>query len=54
MTSTPPAAPVVAATRLQGGSANSARGAASMAAGAISPARPADCTGQLLFRIDSA
>ena len=52
--STPLAAPVIAATRLRGGSANSARGAASLAAEAISAARLAGCTGQLVFRIDSA
>ena len=37
--STPLAAPVIAATRLRGGSANSARGAASLATEAISAAR---------------
>ena len=52
--STPLAAPVVAAARLRGGKANSARGAASLAAEAISAARQAGCTGQLVFRIDSA
>ena len=52
--STPLAAPVIAATRLRGGTANSARGAASLATEAISAARQAGCTGQLLFRIDSA
>jgi hypothetical protein len=52
--STPLAAPVIAATRLRGGKANSARGAASLAAGAISAARQAGCTGRLVFRIDSA
>ena len=52
--STPLAAPVIAATRLRGGSANSARGAASLAAEAISTARQAGCTGQIVFRIDSA
>ena len=52
--STPLASPVIAATRLRGGSANSARGAASLAAEAISAARQAGCTGQLVFRIDSA
>jgi hypothetical protein len=52
--STPLAAPVIAATRLRGGTAGSARGAASLAAEAISAARHAGCTGQLLFRIDSA
>jgi hypothetical protein len=52
--STPLAAPVIAATRLRGGSANSARGAASLAAEAISAARQAGCTGELVVRIDSA
>jgi hypothetical protein len=52
--STPLAAPVIAATRLRGGSAGSARGAASLAAEAISAARLAGCTGLLVFRIDSA
>ena len=52
--STPLAAPVIAATRLRGGSANSARGAASLATEAISTARQAGCTGQIVFRIDSA
>jgi hypothetical protein len=52
--STPLAAPVIAATRLRGGTANSARGAASLAAEAISAARLAGCTGELLFRVDSA
>jgi hypothetical protein len=52
--STPLAAPVIAATRLRGGTANSARGAASLAAEAISAARLAGCTGLLVFRIDSA
>jgi hypothetical protein len=52
--STPLAAPVMAATRLRGGSANSARGAASLASEAISAARQAGCCGQLVVRIDSA
>jgi Transposase DDE domain group 1 len=52
--STPLAAPVLAATRLRGGTANSARGAAPLAAEAISAARQAGCTGQIVFRIDSA
>jgi hypothetical protein len=52
--STPLAAPVIAAARLRGGTANSARGAASMAAEAITAARLAGCAGELLFRIDSA
>jgi hypothetical protein len=45
--STPLAAPVIAATRLRGGSANSARGAASLVTEAISAARQAGCSGQL-------
>jgi hypothetical protein len=52
--STPLAAPVIAATRLRGGTANSARGAASLAAEAIRTARQAGCAGQLIVRIDSA
>ena len=52
--STPLAAPVIAATRLRGGSSNSARGAASLAAGAIGTARAAGCGGILVVRADSA
>jgi DDE family transposase len=52
--STPIAAPVIAATRLRGGSAASARGAASLAAQAISTAREAGCTGTIIVRMDSA
>jgi len=52
--STPLAAPVIAATRLRGGNAASARGAASFAAGAITTAREAGCTGLLVVRMDSA
>jgi hypothetical protein len=52
--STPLAAPVIAATRLRGGTANSARGAASLATESISTARQAGCTGRLVVRIDSA
>jgi hypothetical protein len=52
--STPLAAPVIAAARLRGGTAHSARGAASLAAEAITAARLAGCAGLLLFRIDSA
>ena len=51
--STPVAAPVIAATRLRGGSANSARGAASFAAGALAAARDAGCTGTIVARADS-
>jgi hypothetical protein len=51
---TPRSAPVVAATRLRGGNASSARGAASFAATAIRTARDAGCTGQIITRMDSA
>ena len=52
--STPLAAPVIAATRLRGGNANSARGAASLAAEAISTARAGRVHRPLVFRMDSA
>jgi hypothetical protein len=52
--STPLAAPVIAATRLRGGNANSARGAAGFAGGAIGAARAAGCSGTLVVRADSA
>jgi Transposase DDE domain group 1 len=52
--STPLAAPVVAGTRLRGGNAASARGAASFAAASVSTARAAGCTGILVARADSA
>jgi hypothetical protein len=52
--STPSAAPVIAATRLRGVNAHSARGAASFAAGAVAAARAAGCTGTLAVRADSA
>jgi hypothetical protein len=52
--STPLAAPVIAATRLRGGNANSARGAASLATEAIATARAIGCTGTLVARADSA
>src|ERR1700750_552217 len=52
--STPLAAPVIADTRLRGGSANSARRAASLAREAIPAARQAGCTGKIVFRMDSA
>ena len=51
--STPQAAPVIAATRLRGGSANTARGAASLIAEAIGTARAAGCTGIIVARADS-
>jgi Transposase DDE domain group 1 len=50
---TPQAAPVVAATRLRGGSANTARGAASFTAEALGTARAAGCTGTIVARADS-
>jgi len=52
--STPLGAPVIAATRLRGGSAHSARGAASLAAEALTAARAAGCTGKIVVRMDSA
>jgi DDE family transposase len=52
--STPLGAPVIAATRLRGGNANSARGAARFAAAAIPTARAIGCTGLIIVRADSA
>jgi hypothetical protein len=52
--STPIAAPVIAATRLRGGNAASARGAASLATQAIGTARDCGCTGMIVVRLDSA
>ena len=52
--STPLSAPVIAATRLRGGNAASARGAASMITEAAGTARAAGCTGTLVVRMDSA
>ncbi len=51
--STPQAAPVIAGTRLRGGSANTARGAASFTAEAIGTARAAGCAGTIVTRADS-
>lgn len=51
---TPLAAPVIAGTRLRGGSAASARGAASMITDGVTTARAAGCTGRLVVRMDSA
>jgi hypothetical protein len=51
---TPLAAPVVAATRLRGGNAGSARGAAGLVAEAIGVARAAGACGQVVVRADSA
>lgn len=50
---TPACAPVVAGTRLRGGSANTARGAASFAAEVIGAARAGGCTGTIVARADS-
>jgi Transposase DDE domain group 1 len=52
--STPLAAPVIAATRLRGGNANSARGAASLATEAVATARATGCSGTIVVRADSA
>ncbi len=52
--STPLAAPVIAGTRLRGGSAASSRGAASFATASVSTARATGCTGILVVRTDSA
>jgi len=51
---TPLAAPVITGTRLRGGNAASARGAASMITEAVATARAAGCTGTLVVRMDSA
>ena len=51
--STPLSAPVIAATRLRGGSAASARAAASLVTEAIVTARRCGCTGQVAARLDS-
>jgi hypothetical protein len=52
--STPLAAPVIAGVRLRGGSAASARGAASFITEAIGAARDAGCDGTIVVRMDSA
>jgi hypothetical protein len=52
--STPLAAPVIAGVRLRGGSAASARGAASFITEAVGAARDAGCSGTLVVRMDSA
>ncbi len=52
--STPLAAPVIAAVRLRGGSAGSARGAASFITEAIGVARETGCSGTIVVRMDSA
>jgi hypothetical protein len=45
---------VITGTRLRGGNASSARGAAPMITEAVSTARAAGCTGMLVVRMDSA
>jgi hypothetical protein len=52
--STPVSAPVIAATRLRRGAANSAKGAARLVADALVTARKAGATGQVTVRSDSA
>jgi hypothetical protein len=52
--STPLSAPLIAATRLRRGAANSARGATKLLAEALTTARRAGATGWLLVRADSA
>jgi Transposase DDE domain group 1 len=52
--STPLAAPVIVGTRLRGGNAASARGAASMITEAVITARSGGCTGIVVVRMDSA
>jgi hypothetical protein len=52
--STPLGAPVIAATRLRGGTANSSRGAASFAKRAVKTARATGCSGIVVVRADSA
>src|SRR5205085_9947171 len=52
--STRQAAPVIAAMRLRGGNAGSARGAASLLAQALNTAKAAGATGLMLVRADSA
>jgi hypothetical protein len=52
--STPTSAPLVAGTRLRGGTAGAARGAASFVAESIGTARAAGATGLLIARMDSA
>jgi Transposase DDE domain group 1 len=52
--STPSAAPVIVASRLRKGSANSARGAARLVADALRTSRACGATGLLVVRADSA
>jgi Transposase DDE domain group 1 len=52
--STPSSAPVIVATRLRKGSANSARGAARLVADAIKTSRSCGVSGRVILRADSA
>ena len=52
--STPSAAPVIVASRLRKGSANSARGAARLVADALKTSRACGATGLVVVRADSA
>jgi hypothetical protein len=52
--STPLGAPVIAATRLRGGNASSARSAASFAPEAVGTARETGCSGLVIVRAGSA
>jgi DDE family transposase len=52
--STPASAPVIVATRLRKGSANSARGAARLVADALKTSRSCGATGLIVVRADSA
>src|SRR5215472_2890195 len=52
--STPLGAPVIAAARLRGGNAASARGVVSFIAEAVGTARDAGCSSRLVVRMDSA
>ena len=52
--STPLSAPVIGGTRLRGGNAASARGAASLVTQVTSTARACGCTGTIIVRADSA
>jgi hypothetical protein len=52
--STPNSAPVIVATRLRKGSANSARGAARLVADAVKTSRGCGASGLLVLRVDSA
>src|SRR6476661_6606435 len=54
LTAIGPVAPVIVATRLRKGSANSARGAARLVADAIKTTRSCGVNGSLVLRADSA